>query len=188
VTALSPASPLTTARLTLRPPQLSDAAAISALLTDDICQYIAGWSWPLSVQDVHANLQSCRAEDAAGHCRSFVICDRQDSTPVGWLRLFLAPQATELAYWIGQDHQRRGYASEAARAAIRYAFDDLATPAVIAGLYPGNDASRHLLQKLGFTPLPCGSSLSTSREDCSGCDYLQLPHPAKRQRSARRTK
>ena len=38
----------------------------------------------------------------------------------------------------------------AARAVIRYAFDDLAVGGLIAGHHPKKEASRHLLIKLGF--------------------------------------
>jgi len=48
------------------------------------------------------------------------------------------------AYW-GQ-----GYAQEAARAVIGYAFGALGAAALFAGHNPANEASRHLLLKLGF--------------------------------------
>jgi RimJ/RimL family protein N-acetyltransferase len=178
MTAQTTPAPLTTARLTLRAPHRSDAPRIAALLTDNICQYIAGWTWPVSVQDADANLQTCLNEDARGHSRSFVICDSNNAAPLGWLRLFLTPNASELAYWIGEDHQGKGYATEAITAAIRYAFDSLNTPAVTAGLFAGNHPSRALLRKLGFTPLAPGSPFATHRDECSTCDYLHLPRPA----------
>jgi RimJ/RimL family protein N-acetyltransferase len=45
---------------------------------------------------------------------------------------------------------RRGYAHEASRAVIDHAFDHLAARGLFAGHHPGNDASRRLLEKLGF--------------------------------------
>ena len=48
------------------------------------------------------------------------------------------------AYW-GQ-----GYALEAARAVIAYAFDHLGATALFAGHHPANSASRRLLETLGF--------------------------------------
>jgi RimJ/RimL family protein N-acetyltransferase len=48
------------------------------------------------------------------------------------------------AYW-GQ-----GYAAEAARGVIAYAFDRLGAAGLFAGHNPSNEASRHLLTKLGF--------------------------------------
>ena len=48
------------------------------------------------------------------------------------------------AYW------RRGYATEAARAAILYAFEALEVRALFAGHHPGNPAPPRVLEKLGF--------------------------------------
>jgi RimJ/RimL family protein N-acetyltransferase len=45
---------------------------------------------------------------------------------------------------------RSGYAAEAARAVIKYAFDELKAKALFAGHNPKNEASRILLEKLGF--------------------------------------
>jgi len=47
-------------------------------------------------------------------------------------------------------HWGHGYATEAARAAIGYAFKDLGAAGLFAGHHPSNDASRALLGKLGF--------------------------------------
>jgi RimJ/RimL family protein N-acetyltransferase len=44
----------------------------------------------------------------------------------------------------------RGYAHEASRAVIDHAFDHLGARGLFAGHHPGNDASRRLLEKLGF--------------------------------------
>jgi RimJ/RimL family protein N-acetyltransferase len=44
----------------------------------------------------------------------------------------------------------RGYAREASRAVIDHAFDHLGARGLFAGHHPGNDASRRLLEKLGF--------------------------------------
>jgi [ribosomal protein S5]-alanine N-acetyltransferase len=46
-----------------------------------------------------------------------------------------------------------GYASEAARAVIAYAFDVLDVTALFAGHHPQNDASRALLARLGFAEI-----------------------------------
>ena len=56
----------------------------------------------------------------------------------------------ELGFHIRSDKWGQGYATEAARAVIRYAFVDLEVDGLFAGHHPKNDASRHLLFKLGF--------------------------------------
>jgi len=56
----------------------------------------------------------------------------------------------ELGFHLRPDQWRKGYAKEAARAVIRYAFAELEVAGLFAGHHPKNAASRHLLIKLGF--------------------------------------
>jgi len=56
----------------------------------------------------------------------------------------------ELGYWIGPPFQNRGFATEAARAAIGYAFDELGLHKVTVGCIVENTASRRVIEKLGF--------------------------------------
>lgn len=56
----------------------------------------------------------------------------------------------ELGFHICSKHWRRGFASEAAHRVIAHAFDDLGVHGLFAGHNPKNDASRILLEKLGF--------------------------------------
>jgi RimJ/RimL family protein N-acetyltransferase len=44
----------------------------------------------------------------------------------------------------------KGYATEFGRAVLRHAFVTLDVPALFAGHHPENQASRHMLNKLGF--------------------------------------
>ncbi|MDX2453495.1 GNAT family N-acetyltransferase [Desulfosarcina sp.] len=56
----------------------------------------------------------------------------------------------EIGFHLRSDLWRKGYATEAARAIIRYAFADLKLGGLFAGHHPKNEASRLLLIKLGF--------------------------------------
>lgn len=56
----------------------------------------------------------------------------------------------ELGYWIRTDRCGRGYAVEAARAMLRYAFEVLLLHKVRADVAVGNHASSRVLEKLGF--------------------------------------
>ncbi|MCU4972769.1 GNAT family N-acetyltransferase [Halobacteria archaeon AArc-m2/3/4] len=57
----------------------------------------------------------------------------------------------ELAFWLAPEVQGRGYAKEAVSLVIDYIFRVYETPAVGAGAYAYNEASRGLLESLGFT-------------------------------------
>jgi ribosomal-protein-alanine N-acetyltransferase len=56
----------------------------------------------------------------------------------------------EMGFHIRYRHWRQGYAFEAARAVMRYAFDTIKVSGLFAGHNPKNDGSRYLLGKLGF--------------------------------------
>ncbi len=56
----------------------------------------------------------------------------------------------EIGFHICPSYWRKGFASEAARAVIAYAFDALKADALFAGRHPENEASHHLLVKLDF--------------------------------------
>jgi RimJ/RimL family protein N-acetyltransferase len=57
----------------------------------------------------------------------------------------------EIGWTISPDHLRRGYAIEAARAAVDYAFNVLGWPRLIHLILEGNEASVALAKKLGST-------------------------------------
>jgi RimJ/RimL family protein N-acetyltransferase len=56
----------------------------------------------------------------------------------------------EIGFQICSKHWKRGFASEGTRAVMEYAFDKLGVSGLFAGHSRKNEASRHLLEKLGF--------------------------------------
>src|SRR3979411_713595 len=56
----------------------------------------------------------------------------------------------ELGFQLRREHWGRGFAREARQAAISHSFTALGIRALYAGHHPFNDASRRLLQGLGF--------------------------------------
>ncbi len=86
---------------------------------------------------------------------SFLVFDHRTDALVGGLNLSnvrrgVAQMAT-LGYWAGQACARRGYISGGARLALGFAFDQLNLHRVEAACLPRNEASRGLLEKIGFT-------------------------------------
>jgi len=64
--------------------------------------------------------------------------------PEGW-------PAPEVGWTISPDHVGRGYATEAALASLRYAFDTLGWKQVIHVIMEGNEASMAVARKIGST-------------------------------------
>ncbi|MCD8134154.1 MAG: GNAT family N-acetyltransferase [Clostridiales bacterium] len=57
----------------------------------------------------------------------------------------------ELVYWIGRPFWGNGYMPEAARELIRHEFEDLSMSVIWCGYYDGNNKSKRVQEKYGFT-------------------------------------
>jgi len=62
----------------------------------------------------------------------------------------LEKQMFELGYHLCPQYWGKGFATEAAQAAISYAFGTLGLSGIYAGHHPGNDNSKRILEKVGF--------------------------------------
>jgi [ribosomal protein S5]-alanine N-acetyltransferase len=56
----------------------------------------------------------------------------------------------QLGYWVGRPYWAQGYATEAAREVLRYAFDELGLARVYAFHFSTNPASGRVLEKIGM--------------------------------------
>ena len=61
-----------------------------------------------------------------------------------------AAQSGSIGYWIGEPYVRNGYMSEAVRAVIFQAFKNFELSRIEAATLPENQASRSLLENIGF--------------------------------------
>lgn len=81
----------------------------------------------------------------------FLAC--RDDDPVGFVWLFRIDDVAgraELGYWVVPDEQGNGHATEIARLAVEYAFDERGLHKVLARVLDWNDASARVLEKVGF--------------------------------------
>lgn len=77
--------------------------------------------------------------------------DDDETTPIGWVGIEDASyRRPEFTYWLVPEHHGEGYGKEMLSLAIDYAFATYDHPAVGAGAYDFNDASRELLESPGF--------------------------------------
>src|SRR6202044_1831525 len=66
------------------------------------------------------------------------------------LKLAAEHQRAELGYWIGVPYWGNGYATEAARAMLRYGFETVHLQRIFASYVPRNVASGNVLRKIGM--------------------------------------
>jgi RimJ/RimL family protein N-acetyltransferase len=139
---------LETERLILRPPRLEDAKAIAALANDRrIAENTARIPHPYRVADAEAFIASV---NVPGGETVFLITDLSDTILGGCGVGVLDGQGPELGYWLGVPFWGQGYATEAVRAVIDYAFTELDCAFLNAGARVTNPASRRVLEKCGF--------------------------------------
>jgi RimJ/RimL family protein N-acetyltransferase len=136
---------LQTARLTLRAPRPEDAAVVAHLANDRrIAENTAQIPHPYRLADAESFIASANAKGDA----NFVIT-LADATLIGVCSIEMG-DGPELGYWLGVAYWGRGFATEAVRAVIDYAFADLKHESIQAGARVTNPASRRVLEKCGF--------------------------------------
>ncbi|SEH17171.1 Protein N-acetyltransferase, RimJ/RimL family [Natronorubrum sediminis] len=77
-----------------------------------------------------------------------------ESTPVGTISfnsIEWEAQRAEIGYWIAPDHHEQGYGSAATERLVAYGFDQLGLHKVDARVFAFNEASKRLLESVGFT-------------------------------------
>jgi len=60
------------------------------------------------------------------------------------------PAEGTIAFYIAKPYWNQGYATESGRAFIEFGFEDLRLKRIVAHVQTGNEASVHVLKKLGF--------------------------------------
>jgi RimJ/RimL family protein N-acetyltransferase len=139
---------LETRRLVLRAPRLEDAKCVATLANDRrIAENTRRIPHPYSRADAEDFISSVNVPSGE---TAFLIM-LADGTLIGACGLAMTEgPAPELGYWLGVSYWNHGYATEAVRAVIDYAFTDLDHAALQAGARVTNPASRRILEKCGF--------------------------------------
>jgi ribosomal-protein-alanine N-acetyltransferase len=105
-----------------------------------------------------------RSSTSMARRRSIPLCIELDGKVIGMTYLdAISEGEANLGYWLDRAHWGLGYAFEAAKAVVRFAFDDARLLSLRAGTAYDNTASGRLLLKLGFKSLDTVQRSSQSR-------------------------
>jgi RimJ/RimL family protein N-acetyltransferase len=137
-------------RLVLRSPCMADAPAIAELANDrGVAGMTANMPWPYRLSDAEAWL--ARAATADPTANAVFAVEHRHFGLIGVLGFHeKAPRRAELGYWFGRPFWGRGYATEAAAAALGWARTEWRRNVVWAGHFADNRASGQVLVKAGF--------------------------------------
>lgn len=166
---------LETDRLLLRPPEIGDVAAITTWIGDyDVSKNLAAVAHPFREADARAFVGRAAEALAKGEAYSFAIVRKAGSVFMGGIGLRLKDGRYELGYWLGKPFWGQGYATEAARRVVAFAFHDLGAETVWAGWFHDNPASGRVLAKLGAQPDGFEPRMSLARGHEVACNTMTL--------------
>ena len=149
---------LHTERLILRPPTLRDYEDWSALRRESR-DFLVPWepSWSRDHLSLRAFRNRVVWADRAirqGDALPLLLIEAEGRCVVGGVTLSnirrQPAQAGTLGYWVGAEHARMGYMTEALAELRAHAFGEMDLSRLEAACLPENAASRRLLERCGF--------------------------------------
>ena len=141
---------VSTERLILRGPVVTDAPAIAALANDSsVAGMTTSMPHPYGLHDAEAWVARAQGCDWRGE--ALFVVEHRDFGLVGLLGFDQkrGPR-TEIGYALGRSFWNRGYATEAVRGALKWVKRDWRKNLVVAGHFADNPASGQVLCKAGF--------------------------------------
>ncbi len=178
--------PLRTERLELRRLAAADLEPLLEVFGDpEVMRFVGAERAPLDAAQLAASQATAERHWALHGYGPLAVAERDSGRLVGeaGLQILEAGPDVELTYTFARAAWGRGYATEAARAVLRWAFAGLLLPRVEAVADPANDASLRVLEKLGMRslgPRECyGSRLAEWGMTLGAWRELAGPAPAR---------
>lgn len=165
-TSLPSGPVLRTPRLLLRPLQNEDVPAFHKLINDwEICRRVPDAPFPYPAHKAQEWIEAAALGRTAGTMEQFAMVECQSRQLVGCVGVRLAKdkQAAELGYWVGRPHWRQGFALEAGRRLVQWAFAELSLARITAVVAADNEGSVAVLKQLGFSQSGDGHQVFSCR-------------------------
>lgn len=154
----APMPTVQTPHLVLRAWREEDLAAFARLNQDPrVMEFLPS---PLSREASDAMVERIQARFAESDRCLWAVEVPGDAPFVGYVGLSLprfdAPfmPATEIGWRLAAEHWGKGYATEAARAALAYGFDNLGLEEIVSFTVPANVRSRAVMERIGMVRHP----------------------------------
>lgn len=145
-----------TERLILRHWRDDDAEALYRYASDPRVGLACGWTPHTSVENSRDIIRV-----ALSGPETYALELKATGEPIGCASIMSVGEGTapmqdgdgtrEIGYWLGVPHWGQGFAPEAVRMLLHRCFMELNCVAVWCGYYEGNDKSRRVQEKCGFT-------------------------------------
>jgi RimJ/RimL family protein N-acetyltransferase len=134
-----------TERLVLRRIRVDDWQSVHRYMSDTV---VTKWL-PEGILDQEQSREFA-IKNSSENPQAIAVLTRDPKELVGHMVFhpWFAPQTYEIGWVLGREHQRRGYATEAAESLVAHAFESLQCHRVIATCQPENVASWRVMEKL----------------------------------------
>ncbi len=145
-----------TERLVLREYRKGDKEDIRKNINKlNIIKYLLTVPYPYTMKDAKEWIKYCRKMSKAKQREhySLAITLQEEDKVIGGIELSKVDKfqgTAEISYWLGEQYQRKGIASEAVAVMLKFAFEKLKLRKVFARFFEGNIASSKVLVKRGF--------------------------------------
>lgn len=154
-------------RLTLTPYTSKDVDLSLTIFTDPAVTAFTGGT--MSEAEIRSSVSHWTRRGANGCIGVWTVLDRITGEKYGSAALLpipvedretdysllipgkMPPGDIEIGYYLKRAAWGNGYATEASRRLLQFAFEDAGLPEIVATFHKDNAASRHVLEKAGFT-------------------------------------
>jgi RimJ/RimL family protein N-acetyltransferase len=150
--------PIRTPRLLIRPKQVGDGAITSAAVAETWDELHEWMRWAenrdaFTAESMEIRNRHVMASFILREAIELIGVEAATGTAVIWCGLHAIDwqgRQCETGCWVRKSAQRQGVATEATNALVRYAFGALGMRRIGLTHSVGNEASRHIAEKLGF--------------------------------------
>jgi [ribosomal protein S5]-alanine N-acetyltransferase len=107
-----------------------------------------GRSTPLNANQEREFFENVVCADSSIHL--LIVVDSAPVGTIGFDPIDDERRCATIGYWIAPEHHRRGYGSDAIETLLAHGFDQLGLHRVSAQVFEFNEASKRLLESVGF--------------------------------------
>ncbi len=141
-----------TERLIIRQFVYEDYKRVAEVCSDyEIAKMTLGIPVPYTEDDAKNFIQSRIELEKEGKSYEYAVCFKENPNVVvgcvGVVGISEKSKKAELGYWVDRNHWGKGIATEATKAMIKFAFNDLKLNSLFARHYEINPASGRVMQK-----------------------------------------
>jgi [ribosomal protein S5]-alanine N-acetyltransferase len=147
-----------TERLYLRKINIQDAAAMYALDSSALVHKYLGNNPVKSLDETHTAINFIQHQYQQHGIARWAVIEKQTNNFIGWAGLKYITEPInnnvhyyDIGYRLNENYWGKGFATEAAKAALKYGFEQLQLTSIFAITDCGNNASKNVLLKCGLT-------------------------------------